>query len=182
VLERRAVILVEGESDALALRTLAVRRGRDLDVEGVSVVAIGGITNLATYLGRYRGDRVSGLYDAAEEHLVVRAFETARGLSGLAREDIEGLGFFMCDRDLEDELIRALGPRAVETVIDTLGGLGAFRTFQKQPYWRGRAADEQLRRFIAAHSGWKAAAARALIHALDLDRVPAPLDRVLSRT
>ena len=38
----RAAVLVEGVSDRIALETLAVRRGRDLAAEGVSVVAIGG--------------------------------------------------------------------------------------------------------------------------------------------
>jgi len=173
MLEPRAVILVEGESDALALRALAVRRGRNLDAERVGVVAMGGVTNLATYLSRCDGVPVAGLYDAAEEHYVARALQGAGRGTGLSRKDIERLGFFGCDRDLEDELIRALGAEAVEAVIHSLGGLGAFRTFQKQPQWRGRAIQEQFRRFIGANSGWKAAAARALVDALDLERVPA---------
>src|SRR5207253_2012249 len=38
----RAVVLVEGRSDEIAIRTLAARRGRDLAAEGVSVLAVGG--------------------------------------------------------------------------------------------------------------------------------------------
>src|SRR4029453_5508453 len=38
----RAVVLVEGFSDQIAIETLAVRRGRDLAAEGVVVVPIGG--------------------------------------------------------------------------------------------------------------------------------------------
>jgi len=38
-----------------------------------------------------------------------------------------------------------------------------------------------VRRFISSHTGRKALYARLLIEALDLDRVPRPLDRVLSR-
>jgi len=44
----RAVVLVEGVSDQRALTTLATRRGRDLDTEGVSVVPIGGAHSVAT--------------------------------------------------------------------------------------------------------------------------------------
>ncbi len=49
----RAVVLVEGNSDRVALRTLAERQGRDLDAEGVEVVAMGGITNTRAFATRY---------------------------------------------------------------------------------------------------------------------------------
>jgi hypothetical protein len=39
-----SVVLVEGMSDQAALRTLAGRRGRDLDGEAVFVVTMGGAT------------------------------------------------------------------------------------------------------------------------------------------
>ncbi len=51
--------------------------------------------------------------------------------------------------------------------------------FQKQPAWRGRAAAEQLRRFLGTHSGRKIQTAALLVDALDLARVPQPLDGVL---
>ena len=38
----RAVVLVEGISDKVALEALAARRGRDLVAENVAVVPIGG--------------------------------------------------------------------------------------------------------------------------------------------
>jgi OLD-like protein len=40
--ELRSIVLVEGPSDGAVVRALAERWGRDLDAEGVSVVAIGG--------------------------------------------------------------------------------------------------------------------------------------------
>ena len=61
----------------------------------------------------------------------------------------------MCVADLEDELIRALGAAAVEQVVAAQGELGSFRTFQKQPAWRGRAIEEQLRRFMGTYGGRK---------------------------
>jgi hypothetical protein len=93
---------------------------------------------------------------------------------------MERLGFYVCVADLEDELIRALGAAAVERVIEAQGELSSFRTFQKQPAWRGRTAEEQLRRFIGTHSGRKIQSAASLVGALDLTRVPRPLDGVLA--
>jgi hypothetical protein len=49
----RAVVLVEGLSDRLALEALARRRGRDLAADGVAVIAMHGATNLGRYLERY---------------------------------------------------------------------------------------------------------------------------------
>ena len=48
----RTVVLVEGASDRVALHTLAGRLGRDLEVEGVRVVAMGGITNTRAFAAR----------------------------------------------------------------------------------------------------------------------------------
>ena len=143
---------------------------------------MGGIGNLARFLERARSDHgaVCGLYDAAEEREVRRALERAGLGRDLAREGIEALGFFACEEDLEDELIRALGAEGVEGVIESQGELGTFRTFQRQPAWRGRPAADQLRRFIGTHSGRKAEMAAAMVAALELDRVPAPLDRILA--
>ena len=109
----RAVILVEGWSDQAALESLARRRGRDLPSEGIAIVAMGGITNLGKFaaaLGpRGLGLRLAGLYDAGEEPSVKRALQRLGLGSAPGREDTESAGFFVCDADLEDELIRALG-------------------------------------------------------------------------
>jgi predicted ATP-dependent endonuclease of OLD family len=67
----RSIVLVEGPSDAAAVRALARRRGHDLDAEGVSIEAMGGYGNLGRFLQRYGPSgldvRLSGLYDAPEE-------------------------------------------------------------------------------------------------------------------
>lgn len=49
----RAVVLVEGISEQRALETLAERRGRDLDVEGVRIVPIGGAHAIGRFLARF---------------------------------------------------------------------------------------------------------------------------------
>ena len=176
------VVLVEGESDRVALETLAIRRGYDLAAVGIVVQPMGGIGNLARFLGLTGSDHgvVCGLYDAAEDREVRRALERAGLGQDLAHAGIEALGFFACEADLEDELIRALGREGVEEVIESQGELGAFRAFQRQPAWRGRPAAEQLRRFIGAHSGRKAGMAAAMVAALELDRMPDLLDRILA--
>jgi hypothetical protein len=179
----RAVVLVEGVSDQAALEALASRRGRSLAVEGVSVVAMGGAHRIGTFLERFGPQgldiRLAGLCDAGEEGDFRRALERAGLGTNLTRAEMERLGFYVCVADLEDELIRSVGAAAVVGVIDAQGELGAFRTFQKQPAWRGRAIEEQLRRFLGTHSGRKARSAALLVDALDLAAVPRPLDCVL---
>jgi OLD-like protein len=179
----REAVLVEGVSDQLALEALAQRRGRDLQAEGVSIVPMGGATNIGSFLDRFgpRGldVRLAGLCDEAEERDFRRGLERAGLGANLSRLEMEELGFYVCVADLEDELIRALGTAAVERVIDGQGELESFRTFQRQPAWRGRTTEEQLRRFLGTHSGRKIQSAALLVAALDLSQVPRPLDRVL---
>jgi hypothetical protein len=179
--ELRSIVLVEGPSDGAAVRALARRRGRDLDAEGVSIVAMGGYGNIGRFLERYGpsglGIRLAGLYDAGEERHFQRGLERAGFGSGLTRADLEALGFYACDVDLEDELTRALGPAAMEEVLAAQGELRAFRTYQKQPAHRERAIEAQLRGFL-----WnrKLEYGVLLVNALDLDRVPRPLAAVLA--
>ena len=177
--EARAVVLVEGFSDQIALETLAACRGRDLAAERVAVVPIGGAQAVTRFLARFGGaggPTLAGLCDAGEEAVFRRALERTGAGSNLTRAQMERLGFYVCDVDLEDELIRALGPAAIEQVLEAEGDLAAFRTFQKQPAWRGRPVDAQLRRFMGSADRRKLRYARLLVEALAPDRVPHPLD------
>jgi hypothetical protein len=180
----RAVVLVEGLSDQYALEALAERRGRNLQAERIAVVPIGGAQAIGQFLNLFgpRGldVRLAGICDAGEEGNFRRGLERAGLGSGLTRIDMERLGFFVCSADLEDELIRALGTASVEQVVDAQGDLGSFRTLQKQPQWRGRTTEQQLRRFMGSGSGRKIRYARLLVDALDLTQVPLPLDRALA--
>ena len=166
----RAVILVEGDSDQRAVEYAARLRGHDLVAAHVDVVAMSGITNLARFLVEVpAGARVTGLYDIAESRHV-RAT-----LARLGRSET----FFACDRDLEDELIRALGTSRVTAVIDAAGDRASWQTLQHQPFHRGRAETEVLRRFMGTTSGRKLRYAGLLAAALAPDEVPAPLVAVL---
>jgi Overcoming lysogenization defect protein-like, TOPRIM domain len=161
------VVLVEGVSDRIAVETLARRRGRDLAAEGVSVVAIGGAQAIGRFVSRYEGAALAGLCDAGEEALFRRAL---------------GANVFVCVADLEDELIRALGAARVEEILEAEGDLGAFRTLQKQPEWRGRPVEDQLRRWLGSGARRKLRYARLLVDALEPDRAPPPLAGLIEHT
>ena len=182
--DSRAVVLVEGISDQVALAALAERRGRNLDAEGTSVVPIGGAQSIGRFLSLFGPQgldvRLAGLCDAGEEGDFRRGLERAGLGSHLTRVAMERLGFYVCVRDLEDELIRALGAASVEQVVDAQGELGSFRTLQKQPAQQGLTIEAQLRRFMGTRGGRKIQYARALVDALDLTQVPRPLDSVLA--
>ena len=177
----RAVVLVEGVSDQAALKALAERRGRNLDAEGVFIVPMGGAHAIGRFLDLFGPQgldvRLAGLCDGAEEGDFRRGLERAGLGSDLTRTDMEELGFYVCVADLEDELVRSVGAAAVEQVIAAEGELGSFRTFQKQPAKRELTHEEQLWRFM-----WnrKARYATLLVHSLDLNGVPRPLDSVLA--
>ena len=180
----RTAVLVEGISDQVALEALAERRGRDLAAEGTAVVPIGGAQAIGRFLALYgpRGLdlRLAGLCDSGEEPDFKRALERAGLGSNLTRPDLERLGFYVCVQDLEDELIRALGAESVVQVVAAQGDLGPFRTLQKQPEWRGRTTEEQLRRFMGSGGRRKIRYARLLVGALDLAQTPRPLESVLA--
>jgi hypothetical protein len=182
--DSRAVVLVEGTSDQLALERLAERRGRKLAAEAISIVPIGGATSIGRFLDvlgpRGLDVELAGLCDAGEEGYVQRSLERAGLGSSLDRTKIEALGFFVCVADLEEELIRSLGAPAVVDVLEEHGELGSFRTFQKQPAQRQRSLEAQLRRFMGTRAGRKSRYAALLVDALDLSQMPRPLDGVLA--
>ncbi|MFH9666587.1 TOPRIM nucleotidyl transferase/hydrolase domain-containing protein [Streptomyces globisporus] len=180
----RTVVLVEGVSDRAAVEALAERQGRPLTAEGVVVVPLGGATSITRFLRLLGPDgldvRPAGLCDAAEQRFFLQGLERTGFGSGLAPEGLETLGFFTCHADLEDELIRALGTDGVQQVIDEQGDLRTFRLFQRQPAQRERPVEAQLRRFMGTIGGRKEHYARALTEALDLSRLPRPLDGLLA--
>jgi len=176
----RAAILVEGWSDQAAILALARRRGWDLRTERILTLPIGGVTNLGAFLQALGtsglGLRLAGLCDAAEENYVRRNLERAGMGTGLTRTGMEAIGFFVCEADLEDELIRALGTTAVVAVLDAEGELKSFRRFQEQPGQRSRSLNAQLHRFIGTRARRKVRYGSLLIDAVDLTLVPRALE------
>ena len=178
------VVLVEGISDCFALEAAAAVYGRDLHVAGVDVLPMGGATNIAHFLGVYgpggRNARLGGLCDVGEEALFARSLARAGLLGEVDRPAMESLGFFVCDRDLEDELIRALGPQRVEAIISREGELASLRSLQQMPFHRQRRTNEHLHRFMGARAGRKYRYAPLLASALDVDAMPRPLRDLLA--
>jgi hypothetical protein len=153
------LILVEGNSDRVAIETLAER----LALPRPDVAVLGGAHAVRSAAVLVAHASPIALCDEEEASLFTAA--------GIAAERL-----FVCRKDLEDELIRALGIARVEQVFSEQGELGLLRVLQQQPAQRDRTAEQHVHRFISAHSGAKARYARALVEALDLDAVPAPLE------
>lgn len=160
-------MLVEGESDRVAVETLTTRMRA---ASRIQIIAMGGATNVRSFLSGIDSEvSVLALCDAAETHFFERA-----GIPDQNR--------FVCVADLEDELIRALGSDVVLEVIEAEGHLRSFRTMQKQPAHRDRPVEAQLRRFIGSHSGFKLRYAKALTEAAVEDaRIPLPLQQLVDR-
>lgn len=168
-IEVGAAILVEGASDRAAVLAAARVLERDLAIEGVAVLPMGGAMSVRRYVGLLgpsgAGLRLHGLCDAGE----LRFFERA-GLVGDATA--------VCRPDLEGELIHALGVQRVEELLEGEGDLRLFRTFQQQPAQRGRPDTHQLHRFFGTTSGRKEQYGRVLTAALTADTLPEPLRAV----
>ncbi len=185
LLSARVAVLVEGVSDQRAVEALARRRGRDLEAERVQIVPIGGAQAI-------RRTRSSDSALTASISVWRACATSAKRITSGGRSSgpvsapaspvthMEALGFFVCIADLEDELIRVLGPPRVEEIVEREGDLGSFRTLQKQPEWRGRETHDQLRRFMGSGGSRKIRYASLLVDALDLARVPRPLEGVLA--
>ncbi|MGN6741927.1 MAG: TOPRIM nucleotidyl transferase/hydrolase domain-containing protein, partial [Amnibacterium sp.] len=169
----RAVVLVEGRSDRAALHAAAQVLGRDLSAERVAVVAMGGITNLLRFTDAAAavapGVPTAALCDGGEERWLRRA---------TARMPIHP-AIALCDRDLEDELLRALGDERALAVLDAAGELGAFRGFPGQPAQRRRPVTAQLHRFLGVASGRKTRMADPLTAALSAAELPPPFRALL---
>lgn len=173
-------VLVEGESDRMAVEKLAFRAGHDLTAEQVTVVPMGGATSIVHFLAQYgpagAGHRLLGLCDDGESRVVARALARA----GIGSGSLAELGFHVCYADLEDELIRCLGVDAVLSVIAAQGELASFRVLQRQPAQRERPVTAQLRRFFGGRSGNKLRYAQLLVGALPAGQAPPPLARLVA--
>jgi hypothetical protein len=175
----RRVILVEGVSDRAAIASLAAILGRNLENERIAVIPMGGAMSIGRFirvLGPEGLDLVlSGLCDVGEESFFRRSLEAAGVGSNLTRERLEQLGFYVCDADLEDELIRALGAPTIEQAFADEGDLAAFRVFQNQPFQRTQTLDRQLHRFLGTIGGRKERYGGVLAARLEPPDIPRPL-------
>jgi hypothetical protein len=184
IVDADQVVLVEGVTDQIAVEALAARVGRQLDREGVVVAPMGGAHAIDTFLdvlarGAGPPQRICGMCDRRESPVVSAALARVGHGSMSSDADLERVGFFVCDADLEGELIAALGAQATERLLDCHGDLGAFRTLQRQAPWSGRPLAEQLHRFLRARARRMHHYAGRLVEAVELERMPRPLLGVL---
>jgi hypothetical protein len=158
-----SVVLVEGITDRLALEAVAARLG--LDLGGIEIVPIGGAQAVRRAAAEYEGEHIIGLCDAGEERYFRR---------------ILGDATFVCHKDIEDELLRAVGVPRVEELLAEQGELKTFRHFQNQPAWRGRPAAEGLPRWLQSADRRRYRYLPLLVEMLEPDEIPAPLAGVLA--
>jgi len=159
-----SVVLVEGVTDRIALVAVAAKLGIDIAASGIGIVPIGGAQAIRRAFAEYDGERVAGLCDVGEERWFRRVLGDAT---------------YVCVKDLEDELIRALGPDRVQGVVAAEGELETFRNFQNQLFWRGRPVELQLRRWLQ-NGGRQHRYPPLLVEAMVPDEIPRPLVDVLS--
>ena len=157
---QRPRVLVEGESDALALTALGERLGVT-----VHPVVLHGITNLRAHLADDPDRPALLLHDRRETAYVGRV---------LAQTGAD-VTTAVCDADLEDELIRAVGVPGVLAVVDEQGERSAYERMAQQPAQRDRTDHERLHRWLGARSGHKRTYAGLLAGAVPLEAAPAPL-------
>ncbi len=177
------VVLLEGPSDVAAVRAVAAAYGVTEGAHRYRLVDMGGVTNIRRHLEAFRAGsvpvRVIGMCDAGEAQFFARALRVRTDGLGNDAEPAER-AFSVCDADLEDELIRALGAERVMGVLCSLGLEGRLATFRRQPAWRGRPLHDQLHRFAGVASGRKTLLAGALAEELAPSEVPAPLRRLVT--
>lgn len=170
------LVLLEGPSDVAALTEVLARRRPQVPRSAYRLVDMGGVTNTAAHLRAAAdlGARALGLCDAGEAWVVARALQR-RGVPVAGPADLPRHGFQVCRRDLEEELIRALGVGTCLALLDDLGLGARFRTFSTQPAWLGRPVAERLHRFAGVASGRKVRLARAMAARLPPEAVPPPM-------
>lgn len=180
----RTLVLVEGDSDAAAVRAVAGLVGCDLGLHRIQIGSAAGVTNfsrvLVDFVRTHPDAEFCGMYDVADEWHVRRALANA-AVPVAAHESLEAFGFFACVADLEDELIRALGAEAVERVLEVQAELVSFRRFQAMPQHRHTPVHHQLHRFLGTRATRKIRCAKRLVEALDLARLPHPLAQLAAR-
>lgn len=179
----RAVILVEGQSDKYALEAVAAKKKRNLDADSVTIVAMRGAGGIATFLNLLGSNglklKLAGLCDAKEESKWARALESHGMGAKLDRAAMSTIGFEVCDADLEEVLIKAVGEKTILAIIDAQGDKAEFDTFVKQPTQNAKPVVQQLHDFLHLR-GRNITYAPLMVDAIDATKLPAVLERVIN--
>ena len=121
---------------------------------------------------------VCGICDSDKESDWATVLLNAGMIAKADRPSMHGAGFFVCDRDLEDELVRAYGAANVVALIQEEGEGAAFVRFTGQPVHKAKSLDEQLMAFI--QKGRKVRYAPLIVERLELSKIPPSLEQVTS--
>jgi predicted ATPase len=179
----RKAVLVEGLSDKYAIEALAERKGRNLDAEGVSVVAMKGCGLIGTFLSllgsKGLGVRLVGMCDGPEDEQWAKSLEEHGFGKGMDRAAMAKVGFFVCDKDLEDVLVTAVGDAQALKILDGQGEKPAFDSYVKQPAHAGKSQHEQICDFLHSR-GRHIRYAPLLVDELDLTKTPPALEGVVN--
>lgn len=172
------LVLLEGPSDVAAITAVLGDSLAGAGHASYALVDMGGVTNVGAHLRRAAehrpAPRMIGLCDAGEAGVVVRALQRL-GRDVEEPADLAAEHFFVCERDLEDELIRALGPDTCLGLLEEVGLAPRFASFSRQPAWQGRPLVQRLHRFCGIASGRKVMLAGVMAAALGPGQLPAPL-------
>ncbi len=148
----KRIVFVEGVADRLALTTLASKTGRHLDPLGISIVALNGADTLRAFLRLFGPPGfdvpVCGLCDLDHQSAWSKALENVGFGVNLTGAQMKTCGFFVANRDLEDELIKVIGAPECLKAIDEAGYKNGFETFCKQDTYKAMSLVVQLRNFF----------------------------------
>ena len=177
----RAVILVEGQSDKYALEAVAAKKKRNLDADGATIVAMRGAGGIGTFLSLLGPNglkvKLAGLCDANEESKWAQALELHGMGAKLDRAAMATLGFEVCDRDLEEVLIAAVGEVKTLAIIDAQGDKAEFETFAQQPTQKTKPVPQQLHDFLHRRN---ITYAPLMVDAIDAAKIPPALEHVIN--
>ena len=147
---------MEGQSDKYSLEAVAAKKKRNLDAEGVTIVAMRGAGGIGTFLNLLGPNglklKLAGLCDAQEESKWAQALESHGMGSKLNRAAMASIGFAVCDGDLEEVLIAAVGENATFAIIDAQSDTADFKSFAQQPIHRTKSGPQHSTTFCI-HEG-----------------------------
>lgn len=127
------LVLVEGASDRLAVYEVARLLGIDLDARGVVILDLGGAGRIKLALSVFGPEGLdvdlAGLVDADHEENWIKELGRA-GFEVTDRTTLAAADFFVCDPDLEDVLVAALGDEAGYSVVEAEGMDKEFADFE----------------------------------------------------
>ena len=123
--------------------------------------------------------KLAGLCDADKEADWGRILKLAGVCTAETRAALEQARFYVCNCDLEDELIRAFGVPQLLQLIEEVGDRPAFDLFCGQPLHKPKSTEEKLRAFLAT-KGKKVRYAPLIVESIDVTKLPAPLEGVLA--